>query len=160
MMKITILCVGKIKEAFYRDAAAEYKKRLGRYVQMDVVEVADEPTKEQPSEKERAIVLEKEGGRLLKYMERADFITALEIHGKEMDSQAFSEWLEHKMNGGVSHLMLVIGGSLGLSDAVLNRCDEQISFSKMTFPHQLMRVILTEQIYRGFRIMRGEPYHK
>ncbi|MBQ7678204.1 MAG: 23S rRNA (pseudouridine(1915)-N(3))-methyltransferase RlmH [Lachnospiraceae bacterium] len=159
-MKITILCVGKIKEAFFREAVGEYVKRLKRYAAIDVIEVADEPTKEQPTQRERAIVLEKEGARLLKSMERADVKIALAINGKSMDSVAFAENIEQKMNAGVSHLLFVIGGSLGLSEAVLNECDERISFSEMTFPHQLMRVILTEQIYRAFRIMRNEPYHK
>ena len=159
-MKITLLCVGKVKEAFYRDAVAEYLKRLSRYAEVCVIEVADERTKEQPTEAERGLVLAKEGERLLKYMERFDKSIALAIEGKTMDSVRFSEQLQRLMDGGCGHLGFIIGGSLGLSKTVLDRSDAQVSFSEMTFPHQLMRVILAEQIYRGFRIMKGEPYHK
>ncbi len=160
MMKVTFLCVGKIKEAFFRDALAEYVKRLGRYASIEVIEVADEKTKEQPTVAETNVVLEREGRRLLKYAERFDHMTALSIDGKKMDSVGFSEWMAQRMNHGCSHLAFVIGGSLGLSREVLAACDERVSFSDMTFPHQLMRVILAEQVYRGFRIMNGEPYHK
>ncbi len=159
-MKITFLCVGRIKEAFYRDALLEYTKRLGRYAVVEIVEVTDERTKEQPTEAERNLVLEKEGKRLLKYRERFDHMTALAIQGKKYDSLKFSSWMSDLMNHGCSHLCFVIGGSLGLSSEVLNACNDSISFSDMTFPHQLMRVILAEQVYRGFRIMNGEPYHK
>ena len=134
-MKITIICVGKIKEKFYTEAVREYSKRLSRYCTLSITEVADEKTKEQASETEIAMV-------------------------KDRDSIELSREIEKLGLGGVSHIYFVIGGSLGLSDKVLKRADARLSFSKMTFPHQLMRVILLEQIYRSYRIMHHEPYHK
>lgn len=159
-MKVKILCVGKIKEKFYRDALDEYLKRLSKYASVTVVEVADEKTSENASDTEIDIVKEKEGERLLKHINERDFVIALAILGKQMDSVAFSKYIEGLGISGKSTIDFVIGGSLGLSDAVLKRADFQISFSKMTFPHQLMRVVLLEQIYRGMRIMKNEPYHK
>ena len=159
-MKITVLAAGKIREKFYSEAAAEYVKRLGRYVKTEILEVADEPTPENASAKEEEQIREKEGGRILAKIPDGAYVIALAIEGKALDSVAFSEKISALGLGGVSHICFIIGGSLGLSDAFLKRADEQLSFSKMTFPHQLMRVILLEQIYRGFRIARGEPYHK
>ena len=159
-MNVKILCVGKIKEKFYRDAADEYLKRLSKYASVTVVEVADEKTSENASDTEIDIVKEKEGERLLKHINERDFVIALAILGKQMDSVAFSKYIEDLGISGKSTIDFVIGGSLGLSDAILKRSDFQISFSKMTFPHQLMRVVLLEQIYRGMRIMKNEPYHK
>ena len=159
-MKITVLAAGKIREKFYSEAAAEYVKRLGRYAKTEILEVADEPTPENASAKEEEQIRGKEGGRILAKIPDGAYVIALAIEGKAMDSVAFSEKIQTLGLGGVSHICFIIGGSLGLSEAVLKRADEQISFSKMTFPHQLMRVILLEQIYRGFRIARGEPYHK
>ena len=159
-MKITVLAVGKIREKFYSEAAAEYVKRLGRYAKTEILEVADEPTPENASAKEEEQIREKEGSRILAKIPDGAYVIALAIEGKAMDSVAFSEKISALGLGGVSHICFIIGGSLGLSEAVLKRADEQLSFSKMTFPHQLMRVILLEQIYRGFRIARGEPYHK
>ncbi len=159
-MDITVLCVGKLKEKFYSDAAGEYLKRLRRYCRPQVIEVADEKAPEQASAAERAQILEKEGGRLLKHIRDNDFCITLEIEGKAMDSIAFSKEIERAMLCGTSRLVFVIGGSLGLSPAVCKRSDLSLSFSKMTFPHPLMRVILLEQIYRSFRLIRGEPYHK
>lgn len=159
-MNVKILCVGKIKEKFYRDAIDEYLKRLSKYASVTVVEVADEKTSENASDTEIDIVKEKEGERLLKHINERDFVIALAILGKQMDSVAFSKYIEDLGISGKSTIDFVIGGSLGLSDAVLKRSDFQISFSKMTFPHQLMRVVLLEQIYRGMRIMKNEPYHK
>ena len=135
-MKITVICVGKIKEKFYTDAVLEYSKRLSRYCKLEIVELADEKTKENSS------------------------AIALAIEGKMLDSVELSEKMEQLGIGGSSHVAFVIGGSLGLDKRVLDRADFKLSFSKMTFPHQLMRVILLEQIYRGYRIMKGEPYHK
>ena len=143
-MKITILCVGKVKEKFYRDAIAEYSKRLSRYCKLEITEVSDEKTSEQATQTEIDIVKNKEG----------------EIDGKQLDSVELSQKIDKLMTGGKSHLVFVIGGSLGLSDDVLKCADYKLSFSKMTFPHQLMRVILLEQIYRSFRISNNEPYHK
>ncbi len=143
-----------------RDAVAEYEKRLTRYVKLDVVEVADERTPDGASEKEEERIREKEGERLLRQIKEDDHVVALAISGKQYDSLAFARRLDGVALRGRSRVVFVIGGSLGLSEQVLARADEELSFSKMTFPHQLMRVILLEQIYRGYRIIRGEPYHK
>lgn len=159
-MKITIVCVGKIKEKFYTDAVLEYKKRLSRYCSLEIVEVSDEKTREEAGENEIALVKNREGERILKRIRDDGYVIALAIDGRQMDSYAFSKQIEQLGIRGTSHIYFVIGGSLGLSDAVLGRADEAISFSIMTFPHQLMRVILLEQIYRSYRIMNHEPYHK
>lgn len=159
-MKITILCVGKIKEAFYRDAIAEYSKRLQKYVKLQLFEVSDEKVLETQSEAMDEIVLRKEGERLLKHIKDNDYVITLAITGTSLDSVSFSEKIEQLGCHQVSSIVFVIGGSLGLSKEIYDRSDEQISFSKMTFPHQLMRVILLEQVYRAYRIMKKEPYHK
>jgi len=159
-MKITILCVGKVKEKFYRDAIDEFSKRLSRYCKLEIVEVADEKTDEQASETEIRLVKEKEGERLLKNIKDDAYVITLCIDGKQLDSEELSEKIEKLGVQGVSHIYFVIGGSLGLSEAVVKRANYRLSFSKMTFPHQLMRVILSEQIYRAYRIMNHEPYHK
>lgn len=159
-MKITILTVGKVKERFYREAVEEFEKRLGRYCKLEIVEVADEKTPDGASEALERQILEKEGARLSKYLKEDAWVCALAIDGKMLDSVELSAQLEKLGISGVSHIQFVIGGSLGLSDDILNRADFKLSFSKMTFPHQLMRVILLEQIYRGYRIMMKEPYHK
>ena len=159
-MKITIVCVGKIKEKFYVDAIAEYSKRLGRYCSLSVVEVKDEKTKEQATDTEIAMIKEREGERSLKNIREDGYVIALAIDGKLLDSVELSQKIEKLGLGGTSHIYFVIGGSLGLSDSVLRKADYQLSFSRMTFPHQLMRVVLLEQIYRSYRIMNHEPYHK
>lgn len=159
-MKVTILTVGKIKEKFYRQAIEEFEKRLSRYCKMEIIEVTDEKTPERASEAEEVQIKEKEGQRLLKHMKEDAWVCALAIEGHMLDSVALSEKIEQMGINGTSHLVFVIGGSLGLSEEVLKRADYKLSFSKMTFPHQLMRVILLEQIYRSYRIMQGEPYHK
>ena len=159
-MQIDIVCVGKIKEAFFRSALEEYKKRLGRYCRLNELEVTDEKTPENASEDETRQIKEKEGLRILSRLKDDAYVIALAIEGKGFSSEALAEELEKLSIRGVSHLQFVIGGSLGLSDTVLKRADLLLSFSKMTFPHQLMRVILLEQIYRTFRIRRNEPYHK
>ena len=159
-MKVTILCVGKIKEKFYRDAVEEYRKRLGRYCKLEVVETADERTPDGAGAALETQIKDKEGNRLLSKIKDTDYVIALAIDGKMRDSVELAEHLEQLGVQGKSHLVFVIGGSLGLSAAVLRRADERLSFSKMTFPHQLMRVILLEQIYRSYRIRNGEPYHK
>lgn len=158
-MKITIACVGKVKEKYFRDAIDEYVKRLGKYVNLDIVEVADEKCPETLSQAEEIQVKEKEGERLIKAI-KDSYAVALAIDGKKMTSEGLAKWTENNMVRGVSHISFVIGGSLGLSDEVLKRADYKLSFSDMTFPHQLMRVILLEQIYRAQRIMKNEPYHK
>ena len=159
-MQIDIVCVGKIKEAFFRSALEEYKKRLGRYCRLNELEVTDEKTPENASEDETRQIKEKEGLRILSRLKDDAYVIALAIEGKGFSSEALAEELEKLSVRGVSHLQFVIGGSLGLSDTVLKRADLLLSFSKMAFPHQLMRVILLEQIYRTFRIRRNEPYHK
>ena len=159
-MKISILCVGKVKEKFYREAIDEFTKRLSRYCKLEIIEVSDEKTEEQSSETEIRLVKEKEGERLLKNLKEDAYVIALCIDGKQLDSEELSEKMEKLGIQGVSHIWFIIGGSHGLSDAVVKRADFKLSFSKMTFPHQLMRVILLEQIYRGYRIMNHEPYHK
>lgn len=159
-MKVTILCVGKIKEKFYRDAVEEYRKRLERYCKLEVVETADERTPDGAGAALETQIKDKEGNRLLSKIKDTDYVIALAIDGKMRDSVELAEHLEQLGVQGKSHLVFVIGGSLGLSEAVLRRADERLSFSKMTFPHQLMRVILLEQIYRSYRIRNGEPYHK
>lgn len=159
-MKVSILCVGKVKEKFYREAIDEFTKRLGRYCKLEIIEVADEKTDEQASDTEIRLVKEKEGERLLKNIKEDAYVIALCIDGKQLDSEELSEKIEKLGIQGISHICFIIGGSLGLSDAVVKRADFKLSFSKMTFPHQLMRLILLEQIYRGYRIMNHEPYHK
>ncbi len=159
-MKITIVCVGKIKEKFYRDALAEYTKRLSRYCSLSITEVADEKTKEQASDVECAIIKDREGERILKSIREDGYVLALAIDGKNLDSVELSKKIENLALTGKSNLYFVIGGSLGLSDEVMKRADYKLSFSRMTFPHQLMRVILLEQIYRSYRIINHEPYHK
>ena len=160
LMQIDILCVGKIKEKFFRDALEEYKKRLSRYCRLCEIEVADEKTPDNASDTEVRQIKEKEGERLLSKMSEDSIVIALAIDGKGYSSEAFAGELERLAVGGTSHIQFVIGGSLGLSDAVLSRANRRLSFSAMTFPHQLMRVILLEQIYRAYRIQRNEPYHK
>lgn len=159
-MKITILTVGKIKEQFYRQAIEEFKKRLSRYCKLEIMEVPDEKTPDRASEAEEIQIKEREGQRILKYIKEDDWVCALAIDGKMLDSVELSEKIEKMAVRGISHITFVIGGSLGLSMEILNRADYKLSFSKMTFPHQLMRVILLEQIYRAYRIMHKEPYHK
>ena len=159
-MNITILCVGQIKEKYFRDAIAEYQKRLSRYCKLQMIEAADEKTKENASEAENDLIRKKEGERLLKHIKDSDYCITLEIDGKMLTSEGLSKEIDRLGLAGKSSLVFVIGGSIGLDTAVLKRSDYALSFSKMTFPHQLMRVILLEQIYRSYRIMRGEPYHK
>lgn len=159
-MKITILCVGKIKEKYFTDAIAEYTKRLSRYCKLEIIEVPDEKTPDHASQTENEKIKEKEGERLLKYIRDDAYKIVLEIQGTRMTSEKFSAFIEHLGVRGNSHIMFIIGGSLGLDDRIIRAADSSLSFSDMTFPHQLMRVILLEQIYRGFRIQFGEPYHK
>lgn len=159
-MKITIVCVGKIKESFYRDAMAEYGKRLGKYCRLEIVEVSDEKTPDGAGALLEEQIKEKEGRRILEKLREDAFVCTLEIDGKKLSSEGLAQWMEKLAVGGTSHIMFVIGGSLGLHESVSRRADLRLSFSDMTFPHQLMRVILTEQIYRAFRIIHGEPYHK
>lgn len=159
-MKITVISVGKVKEKFYRDAIAEYEKRLSRYCKFQIIEVADEKTPDKASTLEEEQIKEKEADRILAHIKEDAFVITLEIEGKKLDSVSFAELLEQKGVHGISHIQFVIGGSLGLHQKVSDRSNYKLSFSDMTFPHQLMRVILAEQIYRAYRIISGEPYHK
>lgn len=159
-MKITLITVGKIKEKYLRDAIGEYSKRLSRYCKLEVVEVADEKTPDNASETVENQIRQKEAERILKHIKEDSYVITLEINGKMLDSPGLAEKIENLGTKGESHLTFVIGGSIGLGEEVLKSSDFGLSFSKMTFPHQLMRVILLEQIYRSFRIINGEPYHK
>ncbi len=159
-MKISVITVGKIKEKYLRDAIAEYSKRLSRYCRLEIIEVADERTLDQASEAVEENIRTKEGERLLKYVRDDMYVITLEIGGKMLTSEQFAEKIETLGIQGKSSIAFVIGGSIGLGREVLKRSDYALSFSKMTFPHQLMRVVLLEQVYRGYRIINGEPYHK
>ncbi|MBS6195743.1 MAG: 23S rRNA (pseudouridine(1915)-N(3))-methyltransferase RlmH [Clostridiales bacterium] len=159
-MKITLVTVGKIKEKYLRDAIAEYTKRLSAYCKLEIIEVADEKTPDAASETVENGIRQKEGERILKHVKENAYVITLEIGGKMLDSVEFAEKLETLGIQGQSHIIFIIGGSIGLGEEVLRRSDYALSFSRMTFPHQLMRVILLEQIYRGYRIMTGAPYHK
>ncbi|WP_423408622.1 23S rRNA (pseudouridine(1915)-N(3))-methyltransferase RlmH [Heyndrickxia sp. MSNUG] len=159
-MNISIVTVGKLKEKYLKQGIEEYLKRLGSYAKVDVIEVSDEKAPEELSETERVQVKQKEGERILAKINPDAYVIALAINGKLKSSEELADSLDKLATYGKSKVAFVIGGSLGLSDEVLKRSDEQLSFSKMTFPHQLMRLILVEQIYRAYRINRGEPYHK
>ena len=159
-MKISIVCVGKVKEKFFRGAIDEYVKRLGRYCKLEIIEVTDEKTPDNASDHEVELIKEKEGERILKNISSDAYVIALAIEGKQLSSEELAEKIDKLGIQGTSHIQLVIGGSLGLADKVLKRADMLLSFSKMTFPHQLMRVILLEQVYRSYRIINNQPYHK
>lgn len=159
-MNISIITVGKLKEKYLKDGIDEYKKRLSRYCSIDIIEVQDEKAPENLSEKEEEQVKIKEGQGILKHIKDGTYVIALDLKGKMLSSEEFSTLLGDLGVSGNSNIAFIIGGSLGLSQEVLYRADYKLSFSKMTFPHQVMRLILLEQVYRGFRIMKGEPYHK
>lgn len=159
-MNITLITVGKIKEKFLRDAIDEYSKRLSKYCKLEVIEVADEKTPDNASEKEELQIKEKEGAQILSKIKDNAYVIAMDLKGKTLSSEEFSSFIDNCGIQGNSNLVFIIGGSLGLSQDVLNRAKYKLCFSKMTFPHQLFRVMLLEQIYRGFRIIKGEPYHK
>lgn len=158
-MRISIVCVGKIKEKYFSSAIDEYLKRLSKYVNLEIIEVSDEKAPETLSIAQEEIVKEQEGKRILKNIKEG-FVIALAINGKMFSSEDFTAFISDKMVRGISHIYFIIGGSLGLHNEVIKRADYLLSFSKMTFPHQLMRVILLEQIYRTQKIMKNEPYHK
>ena len=159
-MRITLITVGKIKEKFYRDAIDEYSKRLSKFCKLTIVETQDEDTPQNASDNVITAIKDKEGDRILKKIPEGSYVFTLEIEGKKSDSIAFAETIHKLSVNGNSNLCFIIGGSLGLSDNVKNISDYKLSFSDMTFPHQLMRVILLEQIYRSFKIINNEPYHK
>ena len=159
-MKIKIICVGKLKEKYLDEGVKEYLKRLSAYADVEIIEVADERIPENPSLAEEMIVKAKEGRRILDKVKQDDYMILLDVSGKQLDSIQFAERIEDCMINGKSTIDFVIGGSLGHGEDVLTRANERISFSSMTFPHQLMRLILAEQIYRAFKIIRHETYHK
>lgn len=159
-MRITVLCVGKIKEKFFQDGIAEYKKRLSRYCNLEIIEVADEKTPDNASDLELEKIKEKEAQRLQKYIKKESYIITLEIAGNMISSEQLSQKINHLGIFGNSHIIFIIGGSVGLHDSISKQSDYKLSFSKFTFPHQMMRMILLEQIYRSYRIIMKEPYHK
>lgn len=159
-MNITIISVGKIKEKYLNNAIKEYSKRLSRYCKLNHIEVNDEKAPENLSRAEMENIKNKEGAGILRHIKDGTYVIALAIEGEMISSEKFASKIDKLAIQGKSNIAFIIGGSLGLSDEVLKRADYKLSFSPMTFPHQLMKVILLEQIYRGFRINRGEPYHK
>ncbi|MDY5213459.1 MULTISPECIES: 23S rRNA (pseudouridine(1915)-N(3))-methyltransferase RlmH [Intestinibacter] len=159
-MRINIVCVGKIKEKYLKLGIDEFKKRLSKYCKLEIIELEDEKAPENLSDKEMLMIKEKEGKKILSKIKDNSYVIALAIDGKNLSSEELAETINKLGVRGVSNITFVIGGSLGLSDEVLSRADYKLSFSKMTFPHQLMRLILLEQVYRAYRINNGEPYHK
>ena len=158
-MKVTLICVGKVKEKFYRDAIKEYEKRLGAYIKLNTIEISDEKVKVE-NDSEIALAMEKEGNNILSKIKDNQYVITLEILGKNLSSEEFASKIDNLMLTGKSDVTLVIGGSYGLSDSVKKRSDFALSFSRMTFPHQMMRVVLLEQLYRAYRIITGASYHK
>lgn len=159
-MNITIVSVGKLKEKYLKDAINEYSKRLTRYCKLNIIELPDEKTPDNASEKEELLIKEKEGQLILSKIKENSYVIAMDLKGKEITSEEFSKHLDNCGVLGNSNIVFVIGGSLGLSQEVKKRANYKLCFSKMTFPHQLFRVMLLEQIYRAFRISNNEPYHK
>jgi len=159
-MRINIVCVGKIKEKYLKLGIDEFKKRLSKYCKLEIIELEDEKAPENLSDKEMLMIKEKEGKKILSKIKDNSYVIALAIDGKNLSSEELAETINKLGVRGISNITFVIGGSLGLSDEVLSRADYKLSFSKMTFPHQLMRLILLEQVYRAYRINNGEPYHK
>ena len=160
MLNVTILAVRKIKEKFLSDAIDEYSKRLGRYCRLEIIRVKDDPTPDNPTDKERDIVLKREGERLIEKIPKGAYIIPLCIEGKQKSSEEFAKIMSDIPSGGKSEVVFIIGGSMGLWDRIKDMADIKLSFSKMTFPHQLMCVILLEQLYRAFNISGGGKYHK
>ena len=159
-MKITLITVGKMKEKYLKDAVAEYSKRLSRYCKLEILEAADEKAPEDAGKAKEAEIRQKEGKRILKLIKEDAYVITLEIGGRMPDSLELADKIDNLGVRGISHIIFIIGGSIGLSEEVCTRSDYALSFSRLTFPHQLMRVILLEQIYRSFRIIHKEPYHK
>ncbi|WP_288481018.1 23S rRNA (pseudouridine(1915)-N(3))-methyltransferase RlmH [uncultured Clostridium sp.] len=159
-MNITLITVGKLKEKYLKQAIDEYSKRLSRYCKLEIIELNDEKTPDNASEKEEQLIKEKEGKQILSKIKENAFVIAMDLGGKNLTSEEFSKFIDQNGVMGNSNIVFLIGGSLGLSDEVKKRANYKLCFSKMTFPHQLFRVMLLEQIYRGFRIMKNEPYHK
>ena len=159
-MKIKIVTVGKLKEKYLKDGIAEYTKRISRFAKLEMIELTDEKTPDKASELENQKILETEGERILSKVGERDFVVVLAIEGKTLSSVEFSKQLEQASIKGYSTLIFIIGGSLGLAPVVKNRANLSVSFGRLTLPHQLMRLVLVEQIYRAFTIQQGSPYHK
>ena len=159
-MKIKIVTVGKLKEKYLKDGIAEYTKRISRFAKLEMIELTDEKTPDKASELENQKILETEGARILSKVGERDFVLVLAIEGKTFSSEEFSKQLEEASIKGYSTLTFIIGGSLGLAASVKNRANLSVSFGRLTLPHQLMRLVLVEQIYRAFTIQQGSPYHK
>ncbi len=159
-MQVEVICVGKLKEKYLKDACGEYIKRLSRFCTLSVTELKDEPVPEQASEAQTEQAITREGERILQKIGDRDFVVSLCVEGKSLSSEGFANELSHVFQKGASRLVFVIGGSCGLSDDVKKRSNLRLSFSAMTFPHQLMRVILLEQLYRAYKINANESYHK
>ena len=159
-MKIKIVTVGKLKKKYLKDGIAEYSKRISRFAKLEMIELADEKTPDKASEIENQKILETEGARILSKVGERDFVLVLAIEGKTFSSEEFSKQLEEASLKGYSTLTFIIGGSLGLAPSVKNRANLSVSFGRLTLPHQLMRLVLVEQIYRAFTIQQGSPYHK
>ena len=159
-MKIKVVTVGKLKEKYLKDGIAEYSKRISRFAKFEMIELADEKTPDRASESENQKILEIEGQRILSKVADRDFVIVLAIEGKTLSSEEFSKQLEEASIKGFSTLTFIIGGSLGLSQDVKKRANISVSFGRLTLPHQLMRLVLVEQIYRAFTIQQGSPYHK
>lgn len=160
MLQAKVVAVGKVKEKFFQDGIKEYSKRLSSYLRLDIIEVADEPCPEKLSKAEEERVREKEGERILKVISPQDYVVLLDLKGKELTSPELAQFIDDLALHGRSNMAWVIGGSLGVAAAVRERADFRWSFSKLTFPHLLMRVMLLEQVYRAMKISKGEPYHK
>lgn len=159
-MNIIIICIGKLKEKYWREALEEYTKRLSKYCNLEIIELKEARLPDKGSVAEEQAVKQEEGKNILKHIKNDFYLISLEINGKELSSESLSEKMNNLAIEGKSNVVFVIGGSLGLSQEVSDRADYKLSFSKMTFPHQMMRVILLEQIYRGFKIIKNETYHK
>jgi 23S rRNA (pseudouridine1915-N3)-methyltransferase len=159
-MNITVISVGKLKEKYLKLGIEEFSKRLSKYCKLDMIELDDEKCPENLSDKDMEIVKNKEGNKILSKIKSNSYVIALAIDGKNLSSEELAYTISKLAVRGNSHITFVIGGSLGLADEVLKRADYKLSFSKMTFPHQMMKLILLEQVYRAFRINNNEPYHK
>ena len=159
-MRISLICVGKLKEKYLVMGVEEYVKRLSRYCTLEIIELPDEKTPDNAGEALEELIKKKEGERILRSVKEDSYCIALAIEGKQLTSEELAEKINFLGVSGTSHITFIIGGSLGLSPEVLGRADEKLSFSKLTFPHQLMRMIFVEQIYRSYRIIHNQPYHK
>lgn len=159
MLHINVLCVGKVKETFFKEAIFEYSKRLSRFCDLNIIEIQDEKIPDKSNEKIEQEIKDKEGNNILSHIKKDSYVIALDLRGKEFDSVTFSQEIS-RLSITNSNITFVIGGSLGLSEKVLSSCNEKICFSKLTFPHQLIRIFLLEQLYRSFKIANNEAYHK